>query len=149
QAPATVPNQEVAMDWQRQWERLRRPSVWVAAGMVAFVAAGAAVGLGHGGTQSGTRRAATASSGLQPVHSAGPGTSTGAPTGAVGTPLVGRTATQEATAGVAGSAGGSAGSGAATTAGDSQAGPAATSPSALPAGLGQARVVRTAQLQVE
>ena len=52
------------MDWQRQWQRLRRPSVWLAAGMVAFVATGAAVGLGHGGTKTGTLRTATGSSGL-------------------------------------------------------------------------------------
>ena len=131
------------MDWQRQWQRLRRPSVWLAAGMVAFVATGAAVGLGHGGTKTGTLRTATGSSGLGlPAVPAAP-----SPAGVSGSPLRATAETKGVLGGEAGAGGRSAG-----VAGDTQAaqaGPSSAAPSALPAGLGQARVVRTAQLQVE
>ena len=57
------------MDWRRLWERVRRPSVWLTAAALAFVAAGALIAAGRELLEHGTYGYwETAGAGYQATH---------------------------------------------------------------------------------
>src|SRR5207248_5181175 len=143
-------DEEAAMDWQGRWDRLGRPSVWVGTAIVALVVAGAVVGLSHQPSRSPTSRSATTSA----LNTGGGAASSGSSPGTVRSSVAATTESRHLMSGATG------GGGAAGTAGDAaSAQPSASAPSpaaappptgsaasAVPAGLDQPRVVRTAEL---
>src|SRR5438105_3931135 len=130
------------MDWQWYGKRLRRPPVWGTAALVALVAAGAGVGLTQGG---GATKARQASAGVAFGAAGTAGRAPGAAPPVLNTEkrALSETVQGSAAAGQAGDAAGAAGAAAPTPP------PAGSSPGVVPPGVGQARVVRSAQVQVE